>query len=118
MLELKDVINELKEIHNNKYEYLELFHENGHLKIKVVCPEHGEFTQRYQHHKNGHGCKKCSGVQPHTTDTFVSLANSIHKNKYNYSKSEYKNAKTKVCIICPKHGEFWQSPTNHISGKK
>ena len=25
--------------------------------------------------------------------------------------------KTKVCIICPKHGEFWQTPDAHINQK-
>ena len=37
--------------------------------------------------------------------------------KYDYSKLEYVNAKTKVCIICPIHGEFWQTPYEHLSGK-
>lgn len=31
----------------------------------------------------------------------------MHKDKYDYSKVDYVNSKTKVCIICPKHGEFW-----------
>ena len=35
---------------------------------------------------------------------------------YDYSKVVYKNAKIDVCIICPKHGEFWQLPTNHLKG--
>ena len=41
----------------------------------------------------------------------------IHKGKYDYSKVEYKNAKTKVCIICPEHGEFWQLPYAHAIGQ-
>lgn len=40
----------------------------------------------------------------------------MHGNKYDYSKVEYINAKTKVCIICPKHGKFWQIPSKHLSG--
>ena len=35
--------------------------------------------------------------------------------KYDYSKVEYINAKTKVCIICPEHGEFWQTPNDHLN---
>jgi hypothetical protein len=49
-----------------------------------------------------------------TTQEFIKEANSIHNNEYDYSKVQYKGATTKVCIICPKHGEFWQTPTNHI----
>lgn len=37
--------------------------------------------------------------------------------RYDYSKVEYVNAKTKVCIICPEHGEFWQTPNGHLNGK-
>ena len=47
---------------------------------------------------------------------FIEKSRQIHKSKYNYSKVEYTNSKTKVCIICPQHGEFWQTPNNHLSG--
>jgi len=47
---------------------------------------------------------------------FIERGILLHK-KYNYSKVEYKNSHTKVCIICPEHGEFWQTPVNHITGK-
>ncbi len=30
----------------------------------------------------------------------------VHKGKYDYSKVEHLNSKTKIIIICPKHGEF------------
>jgi len=53
----------------------------------------------------------------HTFDSFVKQAQSIHGDFYDYSKVEYKGVKTKVCIICPKHGEFWQTPHMHISKK-
>ena len=52
-----------------------------------------------------------------TLESFLERAEKIHNNKYDYSKVEYVNAKTKVCIICPKHGEFWQTPDNHLKGK-
>ena len=42
-----------------------------------------------------------------TTKQFIEEAKLIHGDKYDYSKAEYVNAKTKVCIICPEHGEFW-----------
>ena len=51
-----------------------------------------------------------------TTDEFIRRAKDIHGNKYDYSKSVYINAVTKVCIICPEHGEFWQLPNNHLKG--
>ena len=36
--------------------------------------------------------------------------------RYNYSKVEYKNNTTKVCIICSEHGDFWQKPRLHLKG--
>ena len=46
-----------------------------------------------------------------TNETFKERARQIHGDKYDYSKVEYgKNNKEKVCIICPEHGEFWQTP--------
>lgn len=52
-----------------------------------------------------------------TTEQFIKEAKIIHGNKYDYSKTVYNGIKTKVCIICPEHGEFWQLPTNHLKGK-
>lgn len=52
-----------------------------------------------------------------TKDEFISKAKEIHGDKYDYSKVDYVNSKTKVCIICPLHGEFWQIPANHLLGK-
>lgn len=42
-----------------------------------------------------------------TTEEFIEKARKIHGNKYDYSKVVYVNSQTKVCIICPIHGEFW-----------
>lgn len=47
---------------------------------------------------------------------FVEDARKKHGDKYDYSKVEYQNALTKVCIICPIHGEFWQTPNKHLNG--
>lgn len=53
-----------------------------------------------------------------TTQQFVDKAMNIHGNTYDYSKTIYQNAHTDVVIICPKHGEFLQEPTNHIHIKQ
>ena len=48
-----------------------------------------------------------------TREEFIERARKFHGDKYDYSKVVYKGDKVKVCIICPKHGEFWQLPHNH-----
>ena len=50
-----------------------------------------------------------------TTEQFIKKAISIHGDKYDYSKVNYINAQTKVTIICPVHGEFYQTPNAHTS---
>ena len=52
-----------------------------------------------------------------TKELFINKSNIVHNNKYDYSKSIYISAKTKVIIICPEHGDFEQQPTNHYVGK-
>lgn len=53
-----------------------------------------------------------------TQDEFIRRAKIVHGDKYDYSKVNYMGAETKVCIICPKHGEFWQTPHRHLMGDK
>lgn len=52
-----------------------------------------------------------------TKEQFIADAISVHGDKYDYSKVEYKTNATKVCIICPRHGEFWQTPNDHLRGR-
>lgn len=47
---------------------------------------------------------------------FIERSIKIHGAKYDYSQVNYKNMNTKVCIICPIHGEFWQTPHAHLKG--
>lgn len=51
-----------------------------------------------------------------TQEEFIERARRAHGDKYDYSKVNYVNSATKICIICPEHGEFWQTPMNHLSG--
>ena len=52
-----------------------------------------------------------------TTEEFIAKAKAVHGDRYDYSKVEYVGSKTKVCIICKKHGEFLQSPQKHLKGQ-
>jgi hypothetical protein len=52
-----------------------------------------------------------------TLNEFIKDARSIHGNKYDYSKTDYKNTATPITIICKKHGEFLQRPNDHLKGQ-
>ena len=102
--------------HKNKFIYPKQEIINQHQYIKIICPIHGEFEQELQSHLQGCGCPNCSKKKEKNTEIFIEEARKIHGNKYDYSKVEYKTIKDKVCIICPKHGEFWQVADHHLQG--
>jgi len=111
-------IKEARKIHGDKYDYSKVEYVNTMSKVCIICPIHGEFLQTPNKHLSGNNCPKCSHQSYlHTTESFIKEARKIHGDKYDYSKVRYINAHTKVCIICPIHGEFWQLPTNHLRGK-
>lgn len=114
--------------YNNKFDYSKVEYVNNHTKVCIICPIHGEFWQTpYKHlmKDRKYGCPLCgqdnskfktiSKKEEHA-ENFITKAIKKHNNKYDYSKVEYVNATTKVCIICPEHGEFWQTPSSHMNG--
>ena len=114
-------INKAKMVHGDKYDYSKVEYVDSYTKVCIICPIHGEFWQTPNSHLQGRGCKKCVNKfdgqnGSHTLESFIEKANTVHGNKYNYSKVRYVDNRTKVCIVCPEHGEFWQIPQNHLHG--
>lgn len=117
---LCDLIKKANDIHHNLYDYSNIdVHISMHYKVKILCKIHGEFYQTFnQHINNKRGCPKC-GIDKHkdTLYDFIRKANLIHLYKYNYSKVQYINSRTKI-IICPIHGDFSQKPKAHINSEQ
>jgi hypothetical protein len=111
-----DVLNKFKEKHGDKYDYSKFQYVKNRTDSIIICPIHGDFYQSAWTHMNGSGCPKCSGNKRLTKDEFISAANSKHTKGYIYDFSDYKNMQSKVKIICPKHGEFFQTPMSHVKG--
>jgi very-short-patch-repair endonuclease len=108
-------------VHNNRYDYSKVDYINCITNINIICQKHGDFEQKPSHHLQGHGCNKCAidinaNNQQSDTNKFIEKSILIHKNKYDYSKVDYRNSRTKVIIICKKHGEFEQRPNDNLSG--
>lgn len=51
-----------------------------------------------------------------STEEFVRRAVLRHGSTYDYSKSKYQGAGSKVLIVCTVHGEFLQQASNHLAG--
>jgi hypothetical protein len=118
-----DIIRDFKEVHGNKYGYLEVEYKTMHTKIKIYCSKHGSFEKTPNAHtRQKQGCPKCAGEaqkirQKDTTENFIRKAKKVHGDKYSYSLTEYGNtAHQKVVIICMVHGSFWQTPNGHLAG--
>lgn len=104
-----------KKVHGDKYDYSLVEYVNAKTKVKIICPKHGVFEQVPDSHIRNHGCKYCNGGTALNTNSFVERAIKIHGNKYDYSKVKYINNRTKINLICKEHGEFLQSPMEHLS---
>lgn len=114
----KEIVNKFRETHGDKYDYSESVFVDSRTKVIIICKKHGEFEQNAYHHIKGSGCPKCSSNYKKrlTTSEFISKSKLIHKNDYQYHKSIYKNAHTKITITCPLHGDFKQLALNHLKG--
>lgn len=117
----KEVIRRAVKIHGDKYDYSLVNHTEYHTKICIICPIHGSFQQTpFQHIYKKCGCKKCfNETKAKPINQFIIDAGAIHNNRYAYSliHKEYKNARSKVRIICNKHGVFQQTINNHLRGR-
>lgn len=114
----KDYIERVKAIHNDLYDYSKLEYKGMKEDVLIICPVHGEFTQKADKHLHGKtGCPKCVGNLPIDKETFLKRSKKVHGNFYDYSKVIYEGLRNKnVEIICPIHGSFWQLPYRHQKG--
>ena len=126
----EEIIKKLRSIFGDRYSYEKVEYKAMKVPITLVCHErdadgveHGEFSMRPDNiFSSNQACPKCydarrSRLQRKPVEMFVEEATKIHGGLYEYHKVEYVNGKTKVCIVCPIHGDFWQTPTNHLKGK-
>lgn len=109
----KQFIKKAIEVHGDKYDYSLVKYDNYYKKVKIICKIHGEFEQTPNIHISGGNCQNCLKI---TTENFIKKSIDVHGNKYDYSDTNYINAKTKVVIKCPKHGEFKQVASYHTNG--
>lgn len=115
-LDTAEFIKRAKKTHGEKYDYSSAKYTNIHTPIEIICKTHGSFFQSPNSHIKGHGCIECAGVKLKSTKQFISESKLIHGDTYVYQKTDYCGGKTKVVIICKKHGEFEQYPNAHLKG--
>ena len=117
-------LNQAIKIHGDNYDYSlsKIDYEGAFKKVRIICKKHGEWRQTPDNHINDKkgcyycGLEKLSKHFSRTQDEFITLANNVHNNKYDYSEVIYKGADEKIKIICKKHGIWEQTAHSHLKG--
>lgn len=126
----EEIIEKIRSLFGERYSFEKVKYKAMKVPIILVCHEkdengveHGDFSMRPVNIFSSHQeCPKCSKenrikLQRKPVEKFIEEAKKVHGGLYEYHKVDYVNGKTKVCIVCPIHGDYWQSPTNHLKGK-
>ena len=110
-------IKKARKVHTKQYDYSLVKYVDSKTPVIVGCPTHGKFSISPNVHLNGGKCPDCPRKQSVTTDVFTSNADRVHDGLYDYSLVDYVDNRTKVTLICPKHGKFEQAPRYHLRGQ-
>lgn len=113
-----EFIERSQSVHGDLYDYSLVNYTGYRNKVQIICRSCGIFDQSPQLHLRGHGCNTCGDRnRTHSTETFISKANIVHGELYDYSNVSYTDAHTKVAITCKQHGDFLQTPNKHLDGR-
>lgn len=115
----EEFIKQAEKIHGNIYDYSEAIYKNNKTKVRIKCNNCSHiFSQSPDSHINQkQGCPNCCGNFKNT-ESFIKQAIEIHgEGKFDYSLTNYVNAKVKVIVICLLHGLQHVIPNVHLRGK-
>lgn len=111
----EEFIEKANALHGDKFDYSNVVYKTTHEKVNINCKIHGIFSQRPSKHLSGQGCPLCSGGAMDNNETFIMKAKLVHGDRFDYSKINYVSSQETLTIVCPEHGDFQQTPDNHIN---
>ena len=119
-----DWIERFRTVHGGLYDYSRVVYVGHQDNVEIICGVHGPFFQTPDNHYRGRqGCPSCKGARIRASkqlpvEEFIRRATAVHNGRYLYNNVQFTNVLTGVMsIVCPIHGEFRQSPVNHLAGK-
>ncbi len=112
----KDFLKRAKVVHGDRYDYSDVTYVRAHDDISIGCNVHGMFKQKPINHLSGVGCPVCGLKNRFDVSNFIKEASTLHNDVYDYSCVNYIDSKTRVVIICQKHGRFRRTPSSHLKG--
>lgn len=105
--------------HGNFYDYSN-FDLNNKIngKVKIICPIHGEFLQNHYDHIST-GCLHCGRdkTKQKLSKILIKDISDLNEqlgNKFNFSKSIFKNTSSPLLVWCKEHRKFFQNTAYHI----
>lgn len=108
-------------VHKNVYTYGNTVYDGNDKPVIITCKKHGDFKQIAGYHLDGNGCQECGREKQRqtrrsNTEEFKGKVIKKYGNEFDLSKVVYVNARTRVIIICRKHGEMKKLPSDFLHG--
>lgn len=131
MTKLDEFIEKAKRVHcGEDLDYSRAVYVNNRTPLCIIDhdlmddgkTEYGEYWQTPYNHLRGqsHPLKRKNKISRNKSskqEDVIRRFNEVHKGEnLDYSKVVYKNMHTKVCIIDPEYGEYWQESAAHLKG--
>lgn len=123
----EEFIKAVEEKFPNQFTFENTVYVNQRTNLIVTCKKHGDIEVNPRTFLTGCGCKYCKEERVNEfNSSFEERARKVHpiEEELDYSESVYVNCHTLLKIICHKkdeygaeHGEFWQTPSHHLSGQ-
>lgn len=121
---LQYFINKARKMYNYKYTYNNFLYKGVLEKSYITCQKHGDFLSHPNNHLCGRGCPECgkekvkSLVKSNKEEFVKKCIKRFGDNKKIFNKVEYKCAKTKIEILCEKHGYYKITPNCYLNGNR
>lgn len=113
-LDTKEFISRSKLIHGDKYDYSMSIYEHSLQKLKILCPQHGEFFIKPSNHiNNKQGCSKCgtdstkNKIKRPTTSILDELRSKPNSENFCFDRVVCNKSKHDIVEVkCNKHGWY------------
>lgn len=121
-LSQKEVIEQFKEVHRDKYDYSDVEYEHTNKEVKIWCKKcNSYFFQKPSNHKVGRGCPTCGFKSRYIKmktpqEDVIKRFKEVHGNRYIYDFVNYKGRNEKILILCRQCGLFEADVSSHYSG--
>jgi hypothetical protein len=124
MKTLNEVVAAFPDSVRDRFDFTQAVYAGALARIeKVICPDHGEFSQYAAQFRKGRGCPQCGHDERGKNrrmlpEHYFRDVREFHGNKYRYDESSFKTMQSRVRLTCPSHGDFTINAAKHYYAKQ